>query len=134
MDIETEPIQEAEMPRPSPKINEQNISKQGHRREIKSQKSVKGNLEYILQAIDIEGTRVARAEDIEGDKKKKKKGKTVKKLDFVGEDVGFLFQPRKSLTRLQLAKGAMENKKTEYVEKGTKPIIEDIIDLSPKIE
>ena len=67
--------------------------------------------------------------DIKG-RKKKKKGITPKKLDFSGEDVGFMFQPRKPLTRLQLAKGVMASKRNEVIDKGNQPIVEDIIDLS----
>lgn len=89
MDFETEPIQEAEIPQPSSTSNKQKISKHGSRRITRSQTIGKGNLEDILQAIDIEETPVVKAEDIEDDKKKKKKGKIVKKLDFVGEDASF---------------------------------------------
>ena len=71
--------------------------------------------------------------DIKG-RKKKNKGLASKKLDFSGEDAGFVFKPRKPLTRLQLAKGAMANKKIEVTEKGKQPMTEDIIDLSPAKE
>ena len=111
MDVETKPIQEAEIPQPSPTSNKHNISKHGSRRITRSQTIRKGNIEDILKAIDIEETPIFRSEDIEDDKKKKKKGKTVKNINFVGEDAGFLFQLRKPLTRLQLAKGVMENDK-----------------------
>ena len=133
MDIKIEPIQEAKIPQPSPTSNKQKISKHDHRRITRSQTVGKGNLEDILEALDIEETPVVRVEDIEGDKKKKK-GKTVKKLAFAGEDVGFIFQPRKPLTRLQLAKGVMANKKTGDTNKGKQPITEDIVDLSPVAE
>ena len=66
--------------------------------------------------------------------KKKNKGFTAKKHDFSGEDAGFMFQPRKPLTRLQLSKGVMASKKTEIIDKGKQPMAEDIIDLSPAKE
>ena len=58
----------------------------------------KGNLEDILHAIDIEETPIVQAEDIEGEKKLKK-AKSTKKLEFEGEDAGFMFQARKPMTR-----------------------------------
>ena len=59
---------------------------------------------------------------------------TTKNLDFLGEYVGFMFQPRKPLTRLQPAKGVMASKRTQVTDKGKKPMIENIIDLSPAKE
>ena len=60
MDIETEPIQEAEIPQSSPTSNKQKTSKHGHRRLTRSQKIGKGNIEDILQAIYNEETLVVR--------------------------------------------------------------------------
>ena len=86
MNVEAKPIQEEEIPQPSPTSNKKNISKHGSRRITRSQTIGKGNLEDNFQEIDIEETPIVRAERIEGDKKKKQKGRTVKTLYFVGED------------------------------------------------
>ena len=88
---------------------------------------VKGNLEDILHAIDIEETPIVQAEDIEDGGRKLKKGKTTKKLEFVGDDVGFMFQPRKPMTRH--ARKVMESsKETQKVSETSQP--PSIIDLS----
>ena len=55
----------------------------------------------MVKVVDVKGS------------KKKKKGFTAKKHDFSGEDAGFVFKPRKPLTRLQLAKGVKAGKNTE---------------------
>ena len=52
---------------------------------------VKGKLEDILHAIDIEETPIFQAEDIEEGGHKLKNAKSVKKLEFEGEDAGFMF-------------------------------------------
>ena len=59
----------------------------------------KGNLEDILHAIDIEETPIVQVEDINEGGKKLKKAKSAKKLEFEGEDAGFMFQARKPMTR-----------------------------------
>ena len=71
MDVETEPIPEANIPQPSATRNIQNISKHSSRRITRNQTISKENLEDILQAIDIEKTPIVQEEDIEGKKKKK---------------------------------------------------------------
>ena len=87
----------------------------------------KVNLEDILHAIDIEESPIVQAEDIEGDGRKLKKGKSVKKLDFAGEDVGFIFQPRKLMTRF--SKKAMKRKMIKKVSDAMHLV--NIIYLSP---
>ena len=59
----------------------------------------KGNLEDIFHAIDIEETSIFQAKDINEGGRKLKKGKIAKKLEFAGEDAGFMFQARKPITR-----------------------------------
>ena len=59
----------------------------------------KGNIEDILHAIDIEETLIVQAEDIEEGGQKLKKAKSAKKLEFEGEDAGFMFQERQPMTR-----------------------------------
>ena len=61
MDVETKPIPEVVIPQPLPIRNKQKISKHGSKRITRSQKIGKGNLEDILQAIDIEETSIIRA-------------------------------------------------------------------------
>lgn len=82
------------------------VSKQGRKRITRSQtvaledKTVaKGNLEDILHAIDIEETPIVQAKDIDEGGQKLKKAKSVKKLEFEGEDAGFMFQARNPMTR-----------------------------------
>lgn len=56
-----------------------------------------------------------------------KKGKTTKKLEFVGDDVGFIFQPRKPMTKH--ARKVMEcSKETQKVSETAQPL--NIIDIS----
>ena len=85
-------------------------------------------MEDILHAIDIEESPIVQAEDIEDGGRKLKKGKTAKKLDFAGDDAGFIFQPRKPMTRH--ARKVMESsKETEKInEVVTQPT--SMIDLS----
>ena len=79
----------------------------------------KGNLEDILHAIDIEESPIVKAKDIEYGGRKQKKGKTTKKLDFVGDDAGFIFQPRKQMTRN--TKKVMERKETKKINEAAQP-------------
>jgi len=74
----------------------------------------KGNLEDILHAIDIEESRIVQAEDIEDGGRKLKKGKTTKKLEFAGDDAGFMFQPRKPITKHE-RKVMESSKETEKI-------------------
>ena len=104
------------------------VSKHGIKRVNKSQTVVKGNLEDILHAIDIEETSIFQAEDIDEGGRKLKKGKTAKKLEFAGDDVGFMFQPRKPMTRH--TKKVMESsKEAQKVSETTQPP-PSIVDLS----
>ena len=52
-----------------------------------------------MHEIDIEESPIVQAKYIEDGGRKLKKGKTAKKLEFAGDDVGFIFQPRKPMTR-----------------------------------
>ena len=89
---------------------------------------VKGNLEDILHAIDIEETPIVQAEDVEDGGRKLKKGKIAKKLEFAGDDVGFMFQPRNPMTKH--ARKVMEtSKETQKISETTQPP-PSIIDLS----
>ena len=117
MDIEIEHVQETEIPQATPTSSKSKPSKKSHGRITRSHIVGKGNIEDILQAIDIEETPVVKAMEVKGGKNKKK-GLTAKKLDFSGEYEGFVFKPRKPLTRLQLAKGIKADKKPEETEKG----------------
>ena len=103
------------------------FSKQGSKRITRSQTLAKGNLEDILHAIDIEESPIVQAEDIEDGGRKLEKGKTAKKLDFASDDVGFIFQPRKAMTKH--AKNSMERKKIEKINEATQPT--SIIGLFP---
>ena len=125
MDIEEEPLQETDITQPTPA--KQKISKQISKIIKKSHTLAKGNLEDILHSIDIEESPIVQAEDIEDNGRKLNKGKTVKKLDFVGEDDGFIFQLRKPMTRH--VNKVMESKKTEKINEASQSI--SIIDLSP---
>ena len=58
----------------------------------------KGNLEDILHDIDIKETPIVQDEDIYEGGKKLEKAKSAKKLEFEGEDAGFMFQARKPMT------------------------------------
>ena len=82
-----------------PAKQEPTMSKQGNKRITRNQTLAKGNLEYILHAIYIEETLIVQAEDIDEGGKKIKKAKSVKKLEFEGEDARFMFQARKAMTR-----------------------------------
>ena len=66
---------------------------------IEDRSVAKGNLEYILHATDIEETPIVQAEDIEEGGQKLKKAKSAKRLEFEGEDVGFMSQEIKPMTR-----------------------------------
>ena len=74
-----------------PAKQEPTMSKHGSKRITGSQTVAKGNLEYILHAIDIEETPIVQAEDIDEGGKKLKKAKSTKKLEFEGEDAGLMF-------------------------------------------
>ena len=94
--MEVEPLQEIDTPQTTPAKKNKTVSKQGHKRVTRSQTLAKGNLEDIPHEIDIEESPILQAEYIEDGGRKVKKGKTTKKLDFSGDDVGFIFQPRKT--------------------------------------
>ena len=80
----------------------------------------KGNLEDIFHAIDIEETPIVQAEDIDEGGRKLKKGKKAKKLDFSGDDAGFMFQARKPLTR-HARKVLESSKETQKVSETVQP-------------
>ena len=61
--------------------------------------SLKGSLNDILQAIDIEESPLVQAVFIRLDEGKSKKMKSSKKLDFDDEILEFVFKPRRPLTR-----------------------------------
>ena len=96
-----------------PTKQKQAVSKQGTKRMTRSQtvsleekkmvvedrEVAKGNLEDILHAIDIEKVPIVQAKDIEEGGQKLKKAKSAKKLEFEGEDAGFMFQARKPMKR-----------------------------------
>ena len=60
---------------------------------------IKGNLDGILHAIDIEETPIVQVDFIGLDEHKQKKVKSAKKLEFEGENAAFIFQEKKPLTR-----------------------------------
>ena len=93
-----------------------------------SRKNVKGNLDDILHDIDIEETPIIQAEDIYEGGRKLKKLKIAKKLEFVGDDFGFMFQDRKPMTR-HARKVLERRKETQKVSKASQPP-PSIIDLS----
>ena len=97
--METEPLQKVDTYKATPTKKKPTVSKHGSKRVTRSQIVAKGNLEDFLHAIDIEETPIVQAEDIDKGGKKLKKSKTAKKLKFEGEDVGFMFQARKPMTR-----------------------------------
>ena len=74
----------------------------------------KGNLEDILHAIDIEETPIVQDGDIDDGGRKIKKGKTSKKLEFAGDDVGFMFQARNPMKR-HVRKVLESNKEAQKV-------------------
>ena len=81
-----------------------------------------------MHAIYIEETPIVQAKDIEYRGRNLKKGKTTKKLEFAGDDAGFMFQLRKPMTRH--ARKVMEsNKETHKVSETSQPP-PSIIDLS----
>ena len=61
--------------------------------------SLKGSLNDILQAIDIEESPLVQAYFISLDEGKSKKIKSSKKLDFNDEISEFVFKPKRPLTR-----------------------------------
>ena len=118
-----------------PAKQEQVVSKQGSKRITRGQtvaledKTVaKGNLEDILHAIDIEETPIVQVEDIDEGGQKLKKAKSAKKLEFEGEDAGFMFQARKPMTRH--ARKLLESSKEVLPITDTIKPSQDIIDLS----
>ena len=127
MGIEAEPLQKIDTPKTSPAKQKQTVSKKGSKRVTRSQTVAKGNLEDILHAIYIEETRIVQVEDIEDGGRKMKKGKTAKKLEFAGDDAGFIFQPRKPMTRHAI-KVMESSKEIEKVSETAQP--PSIIDLS----
>ena len=68
--------------------------------------------------------------DVKGEKAKKTSLKA-KKLDFYKEDSGFVFKPRKPLTRSQLSKGEKSEKLHNETENEKQPAREEIIEISP---
>ena len=60
---------------------------------------LKGDLNDILQAIDIEESHLVQADFIKLDEGKSKKMRFSKKLDFDEEISEFVFKPRKPLTK-----------------------------------
>ena len=94
MIMEPEPLQKVDTPKDTPAKKKPIVRKHGSKRVTRIQIVAKGNLEDILHAIDIEKTPIVQAEDIDEGGKKLKKAKTTKKLEFEGEDVGFMFQAR----------------------------------------
>ena len=81
----------------NPTKQEPTMSKNGSKMITRIQTVAKGNIEEILHAIHIEETPIVQAEDIDEGGKKLKKAKSTKKLEFEGEDVGFMFQVRKPM-------------------------------------
>ena len=80
MEVEIEHAQETEVSQPTPTNSKSKpIKKSG--RITRSQTLGKGNIEEILQAIDIEENLVVKVVDVKG-RKKKNKGLTTKKIDF----------------------------------------------------
>lgn len=59
----------------------------------------KGDLNDLLQAIDIEESPLVQAELIESDKETAKKVKASKKLKFDEQVEQFVFKPRRPITR-----------------------------------
>ena len=60
---------------------------------------LKGNLNDILEAIEIEESPVVQVDFIKFDEGKPKKIKSSKKLEFEDEVAAFVFKPRKPLTK-----------------------------------
>ena len=89
---------------------------------------INGNLDDIMHAIQIEETPIVQADFIGEDEHKQKKAKSVKKLEFEGENVAFIFQARKPITRH--AKKFKEGNKEvqEPIETAKAP--EEVVDLS----
>ena len=122
------------------------VSKQGTKRMTRSQKMVleekivvvedreksKGNLEYILHAIDIEETPIVQDDFIEECGQKFKKAKYANKLEFEGEDAGFMFQARKPMTRN--ARKLLESSKEVQPPADIAQPPQEIIDLSSPVE
>lgn len=133
MEVEMEHLQKKEIPQPTHSSNKPKPCKKSHGRITRSQAVGKGNLDDILQEIDIEETPVVKVVQVKGGKKKKK-GPTAKKIKFSTEDAGFIFKPRNPLSRLQLAKGIKADKKPKEIEKVKQPMVEEIIELSPTKE
>lgn len=115
-----------------PAKQEPTVSKQGSKRVTRSQIVSKGNLEEIIHAIDIEETPIVQAEDIDEGGHKLKKAKSTKKLEFEGEDAGFVFQGRKPMKRH--ARKLLERNKQVHPATNTVPPPQDIIDLSSPTE
>ncbi len=61
--------------------------------------NLKGDLNDILKAIDIEKSPLVQADVIKSDQGKSKKMKPSKKLEFEDDVIAFVFKPRKPLTR-----------------------------------
>ena len=82
--------------------------------DIEDKPVIKGSLDDILHAIDIEETPIVQADFIGEDDHKQKKAKSVKKLEFEGENAAFIFQARKPLTRhaKKLKEGSKEVQET----------------------
>lgn len=97
--METEPLQKVDTPKATLTKQKPKVRKNGRNRVTRSQTVAKGNLEEIFHAIDIEETPIVQAEDIDEGGRKLKKLKTAKNLEFAGEDIGFMFQARKPMTR-----------------------------------
>ena len=102
-------MQNIDTPKATPEKHKPIVSKHGSKRVTRSQTVVKGNLEEILHVIDIEETPTVQAEDVEEGGRNIKKDQTAKKLEFAGDDVGFMFQDRKPMTRH--ARKVMESSK-----------------------
>ena len=92
-------MQKTDTPKTIPVKYKQIVNKQGSNTVPRCRTIAKGNLEDILHAIYIEESPIFQAKDIEYRRRKMKKCKNAKKLDFLGDDTGFIFQPRKTLTR-----------------------------------
>ena len=95
---------------------------------VEDRAEAKGNLEDILHAIDIDENPIVQAEFIEEDGQKLKKAKSAKKLEFGGEDAGFMFQERNPMTRH--ARKLLESSKEVQPPTDTTQPPQDIIDLS----
>ena len=104
------------------------MSKHGSKRITMSQTVAKGNLEDILHAIEIEETPIVQAKDIDEGGRNLKKGKTAKKLEFAGDEVGFMFQARKPMKR-HARKVSESSKEAEKASETIQPS-PSIIDLS----